>query len=378
MKILQVNNLFSPRHGGSAEVPYRLSRELVNRGHQVTIYTSDFQLDPNHLPPLEGITFHTFKTWANAAGLQKTPGIILRARREVKDMDIIHLHNFRTFQNIAVHYYARKYGVPYVLQAHGSLPRIMFKKVLKKAFDVVWGKALLKDAAMVMAVTRTEADQYLNAGVAESKIRIIPHGVDADEFASLPLKKEFKRKHGIPEDRNVVLYLGRIHKIKGLDLLVKAFAEIIKNVDNVVLVIAGPDDGYLTELHKLVAALDLGEKIIFTGALYEREKLSAYVDADVYVLPSVYEIFGITLLEALACGTPVVLTDRCGLADAIKDRAGLVVGYDQKQLQTALQQLLTDEKLRYGFGEAGRKMVREKFDWAKITGQVENLYQEIL
>ncbi|MFC1961621.1 glycosyltransferase [Chloroflexota bacterium] len=378
MKILQVSNLFSPRHGGSAEVPYRLSRELVKRGHQVTIYTSDYQLKKDKLPPLDGIRFHAFKTWANVAGLQKTPGVLLRARREVKGMDVIHLHNLRTFQNIALHHYARKHGVPYALQAHGSLPRIMSKKALKQAFDICWGKTLLRDAAGVIAVTPIEMQQYLDAGASQEKIHVIPHGVDTEEFASLPPKGTFKHKYGIAADQKIVLYLGRLHKIKGLDLLVKAFAELRKTLPNVILVIAGPDDGYFKELNNLVATLKLGDKVIFAEALYEQDKLSAYVDADIYVLPSTYEIFGITVLEALACGTPVIVTDRCGLADTIKDRAGLVVGYDQKQLGDALQRLLADDKLRSELGEKGKTLARDEFNWENIAAEVEKLYQEIL
>ncbi|MFH1652125.1 MAG: glycosyltransferase, partial [Chloroflexota bacterium] len=147
MKILQVCNLFSARHGGSAEVPYRLSRELAKRGHRVTIYTSDYQLDRDRLPPLEAIDFHAFRTWAHLSGLDKTPGMVLRARREIADFDVVHLHNYRTFPNIVLHHYARQHGVPCVLQAHGSLPRLMSKGTLKLAFDAVWGKSILRDAA---------------------------------------------------------------------------------------------------------------------------------------------------------------------------------------------------------------------------------------
>jgi len=312
------------------------------------------------------------------AGLQKTPGIIFKARREIKTTDIIHLHNYRTFQNIAVHYYAQRYGIPYVLQAHGSLPRILSKKALKQAFDICWGKALLRDAARVIAVTEIEAEQYRNAGVREDKIAVIPHGIAPDEFAHLPERGEFRKKHGLAEHGKIILYLGRIHKIKGLDLLLKVFAELTGETDNITLVIAGPDDGYLRELKKLAVTLEIDDKVIFPGALYEQEKLGAYVDADIYVLPSVYEIFGITLLEALACGTPVVTTDRCGLADVIKDKAGLVVSYDPKQLQDALERLLQDDRLRREFGGKGKTMVQEEFNWAKIAVQIEKVYTDIL
>ena len=184
MKILEVSNFFSPVHGGSAEVPYRLSQELVKKGHQVAIYTSDFKLQREYLTLDPQINFQAFNTWLSLAGFQVTPGLISKAKAKIKNIDIIHLHNYRTFQNIVVHHYARKYGAPYVLQAHGSLPRIISRKILKQVYDNLWGYGLLKDAARVIAVTPAEAEQYQSIGINENKIEIVPHGVDLAEFAN--------------------------------------------------------------------------------------------------------------------------------------------------------------------------------------------------
>jgi len=149
-------------------------------------------------------------------------------------------------------------------------------------------------------------------------------------------------------------------------------------LSDVRLVIVGPDDGYLPSLKKLIADLKISTKVLFTGPLYGQEKLKAYVDADVYVLPSSYEIFGITVLEACACGAPVVVTDRCGIADVIDGQAGLVVAYDKEQLQHALLHMLDDDKMRLRFGEKGKLLVREKFNCENIAEQVERVYKEIL
>jgi len=378
VKILEVTNFFSPVHGGSAEAPYQLSKELGKRGHKVTIYTSDFKLTQDYVNSVPQATVRPFRTWLSMANLYVTPGIISSARKEIERMDIIHMHNYRTFQNTIAHRYARKYNVPYVLQAHGSLPRIMSRQRLKQAYDIIWGYQLLKDASRVLAVTRTEAEQYKNAGIGKDKIEIIPHGIDLSAFENLPPRGEFRRKHGLGDDQRIVLYLGRIHQIKGLDLLAGAFAALSKSLNDTRLVIAGPDDGYLSSLKKSIADLKIKDRVLLTGPLYGQEKLAAYVDADVCVLPSVYEIFGITILEALACGTPVIATDRCGLAEAIGEQAGLVVPYDKGQLQNALSQMLGDDKLRQKFGEKGKLLVRDKFNWEKIAEQVERVYTDIL
>ncbi len=121
--------------------------------------------------------------------------------------------------------------------------------------------------------------------------------------------------------------------------------------------------------------MEISDRVLFTGPLYGQEKLQAYVDASVYVLPSSYEIFGITILEALACGTPVVVTDRCGIADIINQQAGLVVPYDTDRLRHALLQMLNDDKMRQQLGQRGKLLVREQFNWEKIAEQFEHMYQ---
>ena len=377
MKILQVSNFLAPVHGGSAEVPLQLSKALVKREHYVTIYTSNFKL--NQDPALlTGLNINAFSTWLKLANFDITPGILKKAKEEIGDVDVIHMHNYRTFQNIVVRHYAKKFGIPYVLQAHGSLTTYFQKGLLKKIFDIIWGRKILKDAVKVIAVTRTEAEQYQSLGVSADKIEIVPHGVDLAEFDDLIEKGEFKKKYQLGDDQKVVLYLGRIHKMKGLDILAGAFADLCRLRTDVRLVITGPDDGYLSSLKKLVAELEIGDRVVFTGPLYGREKLKAYIDADVYVLPSSYEIFGITILEAWACRKPVIVTDRCGLADVVKGRAGLVVRYDKVQLRDALAEMLDNTPMRLEFGRQGRKLVEEYYNWPNIALQVERIYDSIV
>jgi glycosyltransferase involved in cell wall biosynthesis len=106
-------------------------------------------------------------------------------------------------------------------------------------------------------------------------------------------------------------------------------------------------------------------KVLFTGPLYEREKLRAYIDADVCVLPSSYDIFGITVLEAMACGVPVIVSEHCGIAEVIDGQAGLVVPHGEERLQNALLRMLRDDQMRQRFGANGKALVRDRFDWVK-------------
>ncbi len=369
------------------ELIYNLSKSLFDRGHQITIYTTD-ALNKGRKSEyrtetidMHGVKVYEFKSLGGKLGqrypIHISPAMIPSMAKQTAIFDIIHLHEHRTFQNIVAHHYAKKYAVPYVLQAHGSLP-IMSKKRLKQVYDNLWGYRLLKDASRVIAVTGIEAEQYKSMGVNEDKIEIIPHGIDLSVFNNLPERGELRRKYDLNDNQRIILYLGRIHKIKGLDLLARTFADLSKPLDDIKLVIVGPDYGYLPYLKKLVADLEISNRVLFTGPLYGQEKLEAYVDADVYVLPSFYEIFSITVLEACACGTPVIVTDRCGLANVINGQAGLVVPYDKQQLQHALLHMLENDKLRRDFGEKGKLLVREKFNWEEIAKQVERVYKDIL
>ena len=387
MKILQMIPAFHPAmaYGGTVAVSYQLSRELVRRGHEITVYTSD-ALDKNHrqkdkFVEMEGIQVYYFKNLSNRLAWRRmvfNPSMFHQLRKEIKNFDIIHLHGFRSFQNILVHYYAKKYSIPYVLQAHGSVLPFFAKQRLKRVYDQVWGNNILKDASKVIALTKTEAEQYKMMGVDEAKIEIIPNGIDLSKYDDLPEMGNFRGNYSITDDEKVILYLGRIHKIKGVDLLVEAFADLVKELDGVKLVIAGPDDGFLPTLKAQIENLNIDNRVVFTGPLYGNDKLEAYVDADVYVLPSVYEIFGVTPLEACACGTPVIVTDRCGIADIIDGNVGRVVEYNKDQLRNAVFEMLEDDELRDRFGEEGMRFVRAEFGWGEIVKNVEELYKDCI
>ena len=159
-------------------------------------------------------------------------------------------------------------------------------------------------------------------------------------------------------------------------MLVKAFSGLARELYEVKLVIVGPDEGYLLSLKKLTADLKIDNKVIFTGPLYEKNKLEAYIDADIFVLPSTYETFPIAVMEALACNIPVILTKCCGIADIIDGKSGYAVDLNISQMKDAMVGILTDSVLARKFGEAGRKMVVERFNWKQISGTLEQIYLE--
>ena len=228
MKILQVNPFFAPCHGGSARVPYDISMQLRNRGHEVVFYTTDYKFSQEWANSLVGVSVFPFKTRLKKSNFFLTPEIIRKTKEDIRQFDVVHLHNYRTFQNVVVAYYASKYHIPYVLEAHGSLPILMGNRKIKRFFDYQFGLKILNRSSGVVAINAIEAIQYVNMGVPPEKVHIIPHGIDLNEFQQLPLRGSFRSKFNIPHDQKLVLYLGRIHRIKGIDTLVKAFASLQK------------------------------------------------------------------------------------------------------------------------------------------------------
>ena len=390
MKILQVVPYFPPAYafGGPVKVVYQISRELVKRGHEVVVYTTDAKdfcsrLNLEPVKFIDGIRVYYFRNLTlvlvKKFKLFVTPQLFSHTKKEVGRFDVVHLHEYRTFQNIFVAHYAKKYEVPYVLQAHGSLPRIMAWPRLKWIYDVLFGYRLLRDASKVIALSHVEAKQYKAMGVPEEKIAVIPNGIDLSEYAKLPPKGNFKKKFNIPEEKTVILYLGRIHKTKGIDFLIKMYAHLIKkmNFKDAVLVIAGPNDGYLNEAKALANSLEVYNSTIFTGFISSEDKLRALVDATVFVTPSFYG-FPMTFLEACAAGTPIVTTSLGDRLEWIDGRVGYVTQPTPNDLAEAIYRIISDDKLRRKLSRNCIRIVKSDFSIEKVVKKLEKVYEEIV
>ena len=373
--------------GGITPVAYHVARGLALKGHEVTVFSNgdgrdtSVRVDKNRATAVDGLTVYYFGNLCPPLArrnIYTTYRVPFVSRRELRRFDVVHIHTYRSTMALPAWHYAVRYGVPYVLQPHGTVETYFDKGMLKKAFDALWGRSMLQRAARLVAVTPAEAGQFQRLGLGPERVETIPNGIDPAEFADLPPRGRFRARLGLADDELVVLYLGRIHSIKGLDLLVRAFASLGPDAGRVRLVMAGPDDGYLAALKRTVRDLGVEDRVTIAGAVYGRDRLEAYVDADVCALTSVYEVFGITLLEALMCGTPVVATDRCGVSPWLANRGGYVVPFDAEALAQALRRMLADPAERRRFGEQGRQLVMEHFTWAGVVDRMEGIYRGAL
>jgi len=378
VRILQVIPVFSAPFGGPVAVVRSISKDLAKR-HEVTVYTTsalvhrrDFKDSPFEVES-DGYRVVYFPRIFRFSGFNVSPSMARALEETLSEYDVIHLHSWRHFQDLIIHHYARKYGVPYVLQAHGSLPRIMAKQRLKWGYDVLFGYRLLRDASKVIALSRLEAEQYRGMGVTEEKIAIIPNGIDLSD-ADLPPKGSFKKRFGIDEDEKIVLYVGRIHESKGLDSLAYSFKIVSKDVSNVRLVVVGPDDGYAATFSRLISDLGIEEKVLLTGFVEKRDKLAAFVDSDVFVTPRFYG-FPVTFLEVCIAGCPIVTAS--DELSWIHDNVGYVTEYSSAALAKAISSTLQDEQVNRRFRNNCRRTVKN-FDISTVTRQLEKVYKEAL
>lgn len=390
MKVLQIIPYFSWSYGGPVKVVYDLSNNLSKMGHDVTIYTTDVGtnhclLDKDKIKLDNNVNIRYFKcinNWiANNMKFHLSIQMLLTIRKELKDFDVIHLHECRGIPNVYAWYYARNYHIPYILEAHGSVPKIISRQnnrltLSKMLFDNVFGKKIVKNASRLIALNEKEANLYKSIGVNESKIRIIPNGIDLSRYNVLQKRGELVKKYSL-EDKRLVIYVGRLHESKGIDLLIRAFSNLCKELDNVILLLIGPDDGYKVSLEELIASLKLNDKILFTGFITVDEKIQAFMEADVFVTP-LYSGFPITFLEACMCGTPIITTDKGDKLDWIDNKVGYVVKYDENELKNSIMKILNNVNLKEKFGEEGRKLIKTEFDLNIVIRKIERVYRSVL
>ena len=283
-------------------------------------------------------------------------------------------------------YYCRKYKKPYIIAPRGIFyPYTFNKKVWKKwPYYKLITKRDLEGAA---ALHYTSIDEFKKGhsflGIKNNKTFIIPNGLDLSEFDSLPARRFLRDKYPILKDKKVILFLSRLDWKKGLDILAKAYGNIIKQKNDVHLLIVGdgPEDfkKKVKEWFRNEGVLE-GEKITFTGMLTGREKLEALSGSDVFVLPSYSENFGMAIVEAMACGLPVVTTDTVGVHNEITEASGglVVPAGDASRLSEMIIKIISNEELAKNLSENGKALVKEKFDFNKVADKMIKKFEEII
>ncbi len=371
MKILFVTQTFSPyfEKGGSVASISALADHLAARGHDVTVLTADLGPRREHTerPGVRAVYLPSAIRYRTAT---VNPSVFTAARREVPSRDIVHVFGMYDLVGPVVASECRRRGVPYVLEPLGMLRPQVRSLWKKRLYNVLVGRRMASGAKKVIATSSLEEAEVLAAGIPAERVQVRRNGVDLELFASLPARGAFRASLGIPSGALLVLFIGRISFIKGLDLLVSAFAGI-PTLAHLVLVGPDDDDGSMAFVRGYV-----GPRIHVSPPLYGAAKVQALADSDVFVLPSRFESFGNVAIEAAACGVLVVVTKNCGVAPLLADEAAVVVDPDVGALRDGIERLLGDENLRRSLAARARE-IAQSLTWDLPVAQMERLYTEL-
>jgi len=393
MRILKtVQSYFPFQDSGGPVVKVRaLARGLAERGHHVTVLTADLGIGRQDGFEVkiersrwgwraagEGVETIYLSTIGHYRALTLNPHILRFSSVSLKQFDLIHVYGLYDLLGPVVTHFCRRWGIPYVVEPMGMYQPIIRSLWVKRIYHHLLGSKLVRGAHLLIATSEQERHELLDSGLKASRIVVRRNGIDVP--SSLPVRGDIRRRLGIPPNAKLILFLGRLVAKKSPELLINAFSRWRAIADPgtpTFLVVAGPEEeaAYLRGLKELCKNLNIEGLVRFTGPLYGEEKWAAYRDADVFVLPSQNENFGNTAAESAACGTPVIVTDQCGIAPIVGGRAGIVVPHSVEALEKALEALLSNPRLCEAFRDGCAAVTRE-LSWDEPIAQMENLYAQ--
>jgi len=381
MKILHVVISLAPEWGGPTKMVHELTEALVEKGVEVSLFAPVRRGGEAEITCPKGVNMQLFEEGFGARWWPGySPGLARKVMQEMGKFDLVHIHELWSHPHLAASQAARKSGKPYVVTVHGGLEpwAINHKAFKKKIYWALFQRRILQRATALHAITDEEVKHIRACGI-DNEILMIPNGINPQEFCSLPVRREMERLYPQFVGKQVVLFLGRLHPIKGLDILARAFGKVAKMREDLCLLIVGPDsEGYKTEVVKILVSEGALDKVVFAGMLIGQEKLAVFGGADIFVLSSYSEGFSIAILEAMACGLPVIITRQCHFPEVAEAGAGLVIEPEVGQLAVAIERLLNEPELRQEMGRNGQRLVNDKFTWEKIANQMLVLYETVL
>lgn len=388
MKVLHIVPTYLPAHryGGPIFSVHALNKALVKAGIEVTVYTTNIDGPENLDVPLgvpvdiDGVKVFYFpatvRSWFYSYAMQQV------LKMHVREYDLVHITSVFLAASTLGAYYARKFEKPYIISPRGSLMRepLRYHKFKKRAYISLLEERNLHNAAAIHFTDTLEEKEYREADFPLRHGFVIPNSLDVAPLNESVVRGIFRKRFGLGADKEVVLFLSRINWKKGFDTLIPAFARLVKERPNAVLVIAGGDDEeYKQKVEEMIAKEHIGTAVLFTGPLHGKEKLEAYHDAQCFVLPSYSENFGMAVAEAMYMRLPVIVTKGVALQTYVqKSNAGIVIEKNEQELFHAMRSILSDRKKAEEMGARGRRIIEEEFSLPKIAERFIKEYKGIL
>jgi len=388
MKLLHVISTLSERYGGPASVLRSLSKEQAKHGHDVTICTTNLDY-PNgvlDVPTDVAVSENGVAIWHHKLDCRPLHFSVSLGQwllRHVAEYNVLHVHGLYRFPATFAAALASRKGVPYLIRPHGSLDPFMYRRSryslpLKRLYERVFDFPNLNNADAIHFTSDEEAERASFLRLKAPGV-VVSNGVAWEAYKELPRRGLFRDQLGLRQDQPLILFLGRLNFKKGLDLLIPAFAQVLHSVPDACLAIVGPDnEGLGAKVRQWCAENGVQQQVAFVDHIPPEETRQAYVDADVFALTSYTENTGMTVVEAMACGCPVVISDQVNIWPLVeKAGAGLVVPLDIGQISDALLRVLGDSHAAAMMGTSGRAAAREQFSWETIVDQFDRVYETL-
>jgi glycosyltransferase involved in cell wall biosynthesis len=397
MRILNVTQSYAPffEFGGPPVKVKALAEGMAKRGHEVNVLTADWGLQARlkdlsnepqaevspfgHRRRVNGVTAIYLANWLHYHATSWNPALGRYVRARLKEFDVVHIFGLYDLLGPRAAKESRKRNIPYVVEPIGMFVPIVRSVFLKRAYHRFWGREMLEGAEAIVVTSEQEREELLAGGITREKLILRRNGVEVP--ATMPERGHFRRALKITDQDKLILFLGRLSQKKSPDLLLQAFAGLRESIGPrdlaVHLAFAGPDEsGMKLRLQHMAGELGVSGRVHFSPALVGEAKWSAYRDADIFVLPSQNENFGNTAAEAVAAGTPVIVTEQCGIAPLLKDTAGLIVRHEEVELRDALARLLVHENV-YNRLQQGCQTAMANLGWDQPLDEMEFSYSRL-
>ena len=385
LKILHLIPSIGTSSGGLGPVALGFSREQKRLGCNPTIWTLEPSSVTKEFAASNGLNINDIKSF-NALGPRQfcyTPAMEQEAAtKNGAIFDVLHQHSIWTLISRVAIRWRNNCGHPTILTPHGTLEEYALKRSSwkKKIALAAYEMDNLRNATCLHATAISELNSFRKFGL-RNPIAVIPNGIPEDVLNKKGDADRFRTSYAIPSDKRILLFLSRINPKKGLPMLFTAINQLNDMFDNWMLVIAGFEDvsGYQLELKKLANKLNLSNKIKFVGPLFCAAKEDAFAAADIFVLPTHSENFGIVVTEALASGVPVLTTYGAPWEELRLHNCGWWVEISEQGVYDALCEAIGKSKKELmTMGERGKLLVKSKYTWPKATQMTIELYNWLL
>ncbi len=377
MKLLVVVPYYKPAfiYGGPARSVPNLCEGLAMQGVDVTVYTTNangpkyLDVVPNIATDIDGVKLTYFRQ-VTRNSIFYSPSLADACKATAQHFDLVYVASTWGYPFIPACSAAHQCNTPYVISPRTAFMHETWRgKYIKKwIYHSLIEKNYINTATALHYTTELE---YQESKWLKLNPRpfIVPNPVSSSEFANLSSRGLFRKKFGISTDAQVVLFLGRVDPRKGIDITLESFARVATNYPMAKLVIAGPEeDSYVQTLKQMSSQLKITDQVLFTDYLDSQSRLSALADADVFILTSYSENFGMAIVEAMYAGLPVVISDRVGIADEIKaGNAGVVVSLDIDAISVKLAQLLSSSQMRRDLGQKAKALAFKRYSVESVS-----------